>query len=224
MRKTNMLTGLSAAMVLLSALPAAVADPWKDESGHGKYGRWKHPGEIVRYEERSGGPPPWAPAHGYRRKRSGHPSYHHPPQPPYPHSADFGIAYGTCNRHQVGALLGGVVGGVAGAQIGKGDGKTAATIAGTLLGVLVGSHIGRSMDQADRYCTAQVLEHASDHQPIVWQNPEAQAQYRVTPLSSYGQEGQYCREYLAEALVGNVSQQVYGRACRKPDGTWQIMN
>jgi surface antigen len=125
---------------------------------------------------------------------------------------------------RVSAVLGGVIGGVAGAQIGKGDGKTAATIAGTLLGVLVGSHIGRSMDQADRYCTAQVLEHASNHQPIVWYNPEAQAQYRVTPLSSYKQQRQYCREYLAETRVGSLPQQVYGRACRKPDGTWQIMN
>lgn len=224
MRKTDRLTRLAAVMVLLSALPAVVADPSKDESGHGYHGRWVPPDERVHYEDRGDGPPPWAPAHGYRRKHSGHPTYHRRPQPAYRHATDFGIANGTCHRHAVGAVLGGVVGGVTGAQIGKGDGKTAATIAGTLLGVLVGSHIGRSMDQADRYCTAQVLEHASDRQPIVWYNPEAQAQYRVTPLSSDNQQGQYCREYLAEAQVGNVPRQVYGRACRRPDGTWQIMN
>jgi surface antigen len=224
MRQANMLTGLLTAMVLLSTRVDVVADPWKDESGHGRHGRWGHPGEIVHYQDRGGGPPPWAPAHGYHRKHSGHLSYQSHPQPVGPHSGDFGIAYGICHRQQVGALLGGVVGGVAGAQIGKGDNKTAATIAGTLLGALVGSHIGRSMDQADRYCTAQVLEHASDRQPIVWRNPEAEAQYRVTALSSYRQQGQYCREYLAEAQVGNVPQQVYGTACRRPDGTWQIMN
>ena len=204
-------------------LSAAVADPWKDESGHGKHGRWGHRGETY-YEYKGGGPPPWAPAHGYRHKHgSGHPYYPYPP-PVYHHSADLGIPYGTCNRHAVGAILGGVVGGVAGAQIGRGDGKTAAAIAGTLLGVLVGSHIGRSMDQADRYCTAQVLEQAADRQPIVWRNPEAEVDYRVTPLSSYTEQGHYCREYLTEAQVGGIPQQVYGRACRKPDGAWQIVN
>lgn len=168
-------------------------------------------------------PPPWAPAHGYRHKHGGKHYYTARPQPSY-HHVDLGIPYGTCHRHAVGALLGGVVGGVAGAQVGRGDGKTAATIAGTLLGVLVGSHIGRTMDQADRYCTAQVLEQAVDRQSIVWRNPEAQTQYRVTPVTSYTQQGQYCREYLTEAEVGGMSQQVYGTACRGPDGAWQIMN
>jgi surface antigen len=206
-----------------ATLSVAVADPWKDESGHGKHGHWGHYNET-HYEHKGGGPPPWAPAHGYRRKHSGHHPYYPRPQPAYPQAVDLGITSGTCNRRAVGAVLGGVVGGVAGAQIGRGDGKTAATIAGTLLGVLVGSHIGRSMDQADRYCTAQVLEQASDRQSIVWHNPEAQAQYRVTPLSTYTQQGQYCREYLTEAQVGNVPSQVYGRACRMPDGAWQITN
>ena len=179
----------------------------------------------VGFEDAAAAPPSWAPAHGYRHKHGGihYPSDPHP-QPVYPHSVDLGISHGTCNRHAVGAVLGGVVGGVAGAQIGRGDGKTAATIAGTLLGALVGSHIGRSMDQADRYCTAQVLEQVPDRQSIVWRNPEAQAQYRVTPLSSYTRQGQYCREYLTEAEVGNIPSQVYGRACRMPDGAWQIVN
>jgi surface antigen len=179
----------------------------------------------VGFKDASAAPPSWAPAHGYRHKHGGshYPRYPHP-QPAYQHTVDLGIAYGTCNRHAVGAVLGGVVGGVAGAQIGRGDGKTVATIAGTLLGVMVGSHIGRSMDRADRYCTAQVLEQAPDRQSIVWRNPEAEAQYRVTPLSSHTQQGQYCREYLTEAQVGDIPTQVYGRACRKPDGAWQIVN
>lgn len=182
------------------------------------------PAVDVGLERAFAAPPPWAPAHGYRHKHGGHHPYSPPRQPVYQHAADLGISYGTCNRDVVGAVFGGVVGGVAGAQIGRGDGKTAATIAGTLLGVLVGSHIGRSMDRADRYCTAQVLERAADRQSIVWHNPEAQTEYRVTPLSSYTQQGRYCREYLTEAQVGNVPSQVYGRACRMPDGAWQIVN
>lgn len=206
-------------VILDAVFSTALADPWKDKAGHGR----RHRGEI-HHEYKGGGPPPWAPAHGYRHKH-GRDHYHYAhPQPVYHDAVDLGISYGTCKRDTVGAILGGVVGGVGGAQIGRGDGKTAATIAGTLLGVLVGSHIGRTMDQADRYCTAQVLEHAAERQSIVWRNPEAQAGYRVTPLSSSTQQGQYCREYLTETQVGGMAQQVYGRACRKPDGAWQIVN
>ena len=47
-------------MVAAAALtPPAQADPWKDESGHGRR-RWN--------DGRGGGPPPWAPAWGYRRQ------------------------------------------------------------------------------------------------------------------------------------------------------------
>lgn len=100
----------------------AVADPWKDESGHGKHGHWDYRGEP-QYEHKGGGPPPWAPAHGYRHKHGGR-------YPDYPH-----------------------------------------------------------------------------RQSIVWHNPQAQAQYRITPLSSYTQLGRYCREYLTEAQLAPASRE-----------------
>jgi len=37
-------------------------------------------------------------------------------------------------------------------------------------------------------------------------------------------EGQYCREYYAEAEVQGRMQQVYGTACMQPDGSWKIIN
>ncbi len=162
------------------------------------------------------GPPPWAPAHGYRKKRRG--TY-------YIYDAPYGIYERTCWREQLGQALGAVAGGVAGYQVGKGHGKAAAVIGGTIIGALIGGHVGRSMDDVDQNCIGQILEHAPPSQPIVWQNPQSDGQYQVTPQQPYQDaSGRYCREYQTTAVIGGQPQQVYGTACRQPDGSWQLVN
>jgi len=161
-------------------------------------------------------PPPWAPAHGYRNKHKDKRKYQASA------GAPMYIEGGRCNREAVGKVIGGVVGGVLGAQIGKGDGKTLATIAGAVAGWFVGGQIGKSMDDADRYCTGQVLEHAEDGHPIKWKNPNTNTDYTVTPTRTYQNNGQYCREYTSEADVGGKKEQIYGTACRQADGSWNI--
>ena len=164
-----------------------------------------------------GGPPPWAPAHGYRRKQRG--GY-------YAYDAPYGIYERTCWREDLGRTLGAVGGGVAGYQVGKGHGKTAAVIGGAIIGSLIGGHVGRSMDDVDQYCVGQVLEHAPPNEPIVWRNQQTGGQqYQVTPSPVYqDQQGRYCREYQTTATVGGQPRQVYGQACRQPDGSWQVVN
>ncbi|MBI4182589.1 MAG: hypothetical protein HY521_01170 [Proteobacteria bacterium] len=165
-------------------------------------------------------PPPWAPAHGYRAKKHGH-----APSATAVYFVPFDLDLGRCNRQALGGVLGGVAGGVAGSGIGKGDGRTAAIIGGTLLGVLIGGSIGRSMDVVDQHCVAQTLEHAPDGQTIAWSGPRANTRYEVTPRQTYQvADGRYCREYVTEAEIGGRSQQVYGTACRQPDGAWQLAN
>jgi surface antigen len=167
-------------------------------------------------------PPPWAPAHGQRHKKQKGTTQVVYVAPP-------GIAAGTCDRAALdpaiaGAIVGGVAGAAIGSQIGGGSGKTAATIAGTLIGMAVGSSIGSSMAPADHGCAAQSLEHASERQTIAWRNPDTGAAYEVTPQRTFqNREGRYCREYLTKANVGGQTQQVYGTACRQPDGSWQIV-
>ena len=159
----------------------------------------------------SGGPPPWAPAHGYRRQ-----------------IAD--IEGGTCDRglmssEILGGAVGGALGGYLGSRVGKGSGQLAATAAGALLGALVGSSIGRSMDAADQLCVGKTLEAAPDNQAIAWRNPDANAVYTVTPVRTFEDySGRYCREYTTEAVVGGRTEQVYGTACRQPDGSWQLVS
>jgi surface antigen len=181
----------------------------------------------------AGGPPPWAPAHGYRRKH-GHKhkhEYHHHHHHHYyydehqhEHASSFpdvGIELGRCNRELVGGILGGVTGGVVGSQVGRGSTRTAVTIGGTIVGVLIGGAIGRSMDQADHACVAHTLEQAPPRHPVTWSDPHGR-RYEVVPLDSYeSAQGRTCREYRTTATIGGRNQQIYGTACRDADGNWQ---
>jgi len=159
------------------------------------------------------GPPPWAPAHGYRRN----------------HYRDYGLAAmpidigaGRCNREIIGQILGGAVGGLAGSEIGDGTGRLIAVAAGTLAGVIIGGEIGRSMDRADQLCIDQTLEHAPDGGRIIW-NDEA-TQYSVTPRETFqDNDGRYCREYTMDVIIQGQTEQAYGKACRQQDGSWQMV-
>ncbi len=167
----------------------------------------------------SADPPPWAPAWGYRAKhKTKHkPRLQHAYQPP------FDIGLGRCNRELLGGLLGGAAGGFLGSRVGKGDGRLAAVAGGALLGFLIGGRIGRSMDEVDQTCVEQSLEHARDGQEITWNNPETGARYAVTPTDTVQvAQDRYCREYTTTATIGGKTETVYGRACRQPDGSWQI--
>jgi surface antigen len=122
----------------------------------------------------------------------------------------------------LGSVLGGAAGAAAGSTIGKGSDRDLAIIGGTILGILVGGAIGQSMDKLDQNCIGQVLEHAPDNQTVEWRNPDSGTPHTVTPKRVYeDQSGRYCREYLTTATIGGKTQQVYGSACRQPDGSWQ---
>lgn len=174
-------------------------------------------------------PPSWAPAYGYRAKHEHgheHEHEHHDYQREGSYQAppSIGIAQGQCNRKTVGALLGAAVGGAVGSQIGQGNGKLAATAAGTLFGFLIGGSIGQSMDNADRYCIGRTLEQAQDHHTVVWSNPGANEQYRLTPIKTYRSGGTWCRQYVTEVLMGGERRKTWGTACRQPDGSWRASN
>jgi surface antigen len=203
MRPSVFAVSLAAALLMPGA--AALADPpW--QRGH-------------EYEARSyaaGGVPPWAPAHGWRRKHAR--CYEHAPLYVVP---DLGIELGHRNRDVIGAVLGGVASGVIGSQVGKGSGKTVATIGGTIAGVLIGGVIGRSMDEVDQACIAQTLEHAPAQHAVAWSNSDG-GHYRVVPLEGYEDgQGRICRDYRTTATIEGRQQQLYGTACRQPDGSWQ---
>ncbi len=193
-------------------------------------------------------PPSWAPAHGYHKdKKKKHKSKNYDDNEDYQgrydgrydrHEDDAhdraeieynsgGYADLTCNHSgaRTGAVVGGVIGGVLGSNIGKGDGKTLATIAGTIVGSYVGESVGAQMDAADSRCAGEPFEVAHDNQSVNWKNPDTNANYRVTPVSSYNsQSGQMCRDYTSEVIIDGRRQTSTGSACKNSDGEWQIIN
>ncbi len=194
-----------------------VVQPDNHERGNaGNQGRGRGKGHhAVRHH---GGPPPWAPAHGYR-------SQHRGGGVQAVYVAPYGIDGGHCNRKEVGLIVGGITGGLIGAKITSKKDRAAGIIGGAILGAIVGSTIGKSMDKADHHCVGQALEHAPDNQTIAWSNPDGGAEYRVTPTQTYQtSSGGYCREYQTISTVNGRSQETYGTACRQQDGAWKLVN
>lgn len=182
-------------------------------------------------------PPAHAPAHGWRDKhqndrhryddrfdknhhdKNAHYSRHaKPPQ----NSAYSGSLFG-CNGDVLGGLVGGIAGAALGSQFGKGDGKIVAIISGAIVGVMAGGSIGRSVDITNNNCIAQTMEQIPDSQPVVWRGAQDRT-YSITPTKTFEvAPGAYCREYTSTATVAGQQQQVYGTACRQPDGAWKII-
>ena len=129
----------------------------------------------------------------------------------------------------MGGLLGAAVGGLAGAQIGKGTGQLAATAGGAILGGLIGMEAGKSLDKADRMYATRSYSQAMERNPTGtstgWSNPDSGNYGTVTPTRTYQQSsGRYCREFIQTVTVAGSKQQMYGTACRQPDGSWEIVN
>lgn len=132
-------------------------------------------------------------------------------------------------KQTVGTLAGAGVGGLLGAQIGNGKGRLAATAAGTLLGAYLGNEAGKSLDRADRVYASRAEYHALEYAPsgstTPWRNPDTGHYGSVTPIDTYETTGGgYCREFQHRAEIGGRTRDVYGTACRTPDGQWQVVH
>ncbi|MBE9558968.1 MAG: hypothetical protein IMF08_19070 [Proteobacteria bacterium] len=197
-------------------------------------GLWQ-PIEPVKYEYKTGGCKYSykADSRGYEEKyecKKGWRGYTiMPPRPPLdimtaPSNAALGIQQGRCDHELMGKVLGGIAGAAAGSQVGKGKGRIVAVIGGTVAGLLIGGAIGEQMDATDQNCVGQALEQGNTGQPITWDNPSTGGSYQVTPGdAATDNQGRYCREYTSNANIDGQAQQVFGRACRQPDGSWQIV-
>lgn len=135
-----------------------------------------------------------------------------------------GCANSTLTKQDVGTFTGGAIGGLVGSQFGKGTGQLAAIGIGTLAGAFIGNAIGKNMDDVDRMKMSQALESNQVGQPAYWQNQKTGANYTVTPTHNVTVKGnRYCREYRTVADIAGKKQQIYGTACRQPDGSWKVI-
>jgi surface antigen len=130
----------------------------------------------------------------------------------------------ACTNEQSGQVVGGIIGGIAGHQVGKGHGRTVATVVGTIAGSMIGGNVGRSMDDTDRLKAHRSLEHNRTHESSHWSNPDTGNDYTMTPTRTWQNDnGQYCREYTTEVVVGGQQETAYGTACRQADGSWKVV-
>lgn len=134
---------------------------------------------------------------------------------------------GQMNKQSGGTLIGGLAGGLLGSQFGGGEGKLVATGVGALAGALIGGQVGKSMDETDRQLAAKSSREALEFSPagrsVEWRNPDSGNRGTITPTKTVRTEQGYCREYVQEIIVGGDKQKAFGRACRKPDGNWEIV-
>jgi surface antigen len=135
---------------------------------------------------------------------------------------------GQMNKQGGGTLIGGLAGGLLGAQFGKGEGQLVATGIGALAGALIGGQVGKTMDEQDRQLaersSRQALEFAPSGSSVEWKNPDNGHQGSITPTNTFKtNNGRYCREYTQEVIIGGEKKKAYGKACRQPDGNWQVI-
>jgi len=132
------------------------------------------------------------------------------------------------NKQAIGTGVGALAGGLLGAQFGKGSGQFIAAGVGAIAGGLIGNAIGKSMDDQDKLMaersSQQALESSPSGSSVGWKNPDSGHYGEVTPTKTYkANDGRYCREYTQTVVIGGEKQQAYGKACRQPDGKWEIV-
>src|SRR5258707_248865 len=183
-------------------------------------------------------PPPWAPAHGWRKKND--PNYVGYTGTKWEN--DYGVLDGRCDAAKVGTVLGGVAGGVIGSQVAKDSpNRPGAILVGTVIGAVIGNKIGTEIDSGDRGCMGHALELAGENKPVRWTNAATGASYVLTPTRNFGDQRNPCREFTTVAVSGgreghegkgkgkgkgkgarSGEASIKGVACRRGSGEWEF--
>ncbi len=99
------------------------------------------------------------------------------------------------------------------------------TAIGTLLSAIGGKRPSRGIARRDEICFSQSFEHAPDHRTVAWTDATHTVQFSVIPMRTIQtSDGRFCREYAAKATINGHAADVYGTACRQPDGSWFLVD
>lgn len=131
------------------------------------------------------------------------------------------------SKQNVGTVVGAGLGALAGAQFGKGDGRIATAVVGSMLGGYIGNQTGASLDKADAVYYSRTFTNSLEYNPSgvtsTWRNPDSGHYGKITPRETYVERGQNCREYIQEVFIGGKREHAFGKACRRSDGSWEIL-
>ncbi len=121
------------------------------------------------------------------------------------------------SRETIGTGTGAVVGGVIGSQVGD---DTTGTLIGGVLGAVLGSEVGKRLDARDEENAVQALE---SNDTVSWTDSDTGEQYTVDPTDTFRRDGRVCRNYTTTVRIEGEPQQATGTACKKSDGTWEVL-
>ncbi len=142
-------------------------------------------------------------------------------------AASFVLLLAGCDRtwsnEDIGTATGATAGGVLGGLLFHGDAKIPGIIGGAVIGGILGNRIGNRMDYQDRVNMNHAIVNTPQGQTATWTNQQTHTTYQVTPTRTYQSHDQYCREFQTKVTIDGKQQDAYGRACRKPDGSWEVV-
>ncbi|HXJ02352.1 MAG TPA: glycine zipper domain-containing protein [Micropepsaceae bacterium] len=141
--------------------------------------------------------------------------------------------YRDCERQRSGNTVGGgivgaLAGGLLGNSISRGPQRGAGTAVGAILGGVVGASIGNNLSCEDRSYAVDAqyrgFEAGRPHQRYDWRSPRGDSYGYVQVGDYYQDAGRRCTTYTQEIWVHGRPETARGRACRRPDGTWQMIS
>jgi surface antigen len=141
--------------------------------------------------------------------------------------------YQECERQRQGntaggAIVGALAGGLLGNAISRGPQRGAGTAVGAIFGGLLGAGIGSNLDCQQRSYAIDAnyrgFEAGRPHARYDWRDPRGDAYGYVQVGDYYQDRGRRCTTYTQEIWVHGRPETARGRACRQPDGTWQMIS
>jgi surface antigen len=141
--------------------------------------------------------------------------------------------YRECERQRSGntaggAIVGALAGGLLGNAISRGPQRGAGTAVGAIFGGLLGAGIGSNLNCEQRSYAIDAnyrgFEAGRPHARYDWRDPRGEAYGYVQVGDYYQDRGRRCTTYTQEIWVRGRPETATGRACRQPDGTWQMIS
>jgi YD repeat-containing protein len=130
------------------------------------------------------------------------------------------LLFSCATKEKSGTVVGSTTGAAAGAIID--DGGAGGILLGAVLGGLIGREAGEELDQRDRRQINQALEYNPTGRSSSWQNPDNGRNYQVTPTETFQSNNRPCREFRMD--IDGQRDDVRGTACRRSDGSWEIID
>jgi surface antigen len=140
--------------------------------------------------------------------------------------------YRDCERQRGGntaggAIIGALAGGLLGNSVSRGPQRGAGTAVGAILGGVVGASIGNNLSCEDRSYAVDAeyrgFEAGRPHQRYDWRSPRGDSYGYVQVGDYYQDRGRRCATYTQQIWVHGRPETARGRACRMPDGAWQML-